>query len=94
MENVGRLAAGVGDTCMRTTFRGGRQAGRPSFPISWSDLEELERYLKAAELHVNAETNFCKWDGRKVALAEVLDCMFSAERTRHAAQRTQASAEA
>jgi hypothetical protein len=82
MLHEGKLAVAVQD--QQIVFRNaiGREIpGVAPSAATGHDLEELERYLRIAELHVDAETNFCKWDGRKVALAEMLDCMFSAERT-------------
>jgi hypothetical protein len=83
MLHEGKLSAEVQD--QQIVFR--NQSGHtipataPS-AATGHDLEELEHCLRAAEVHVDADTNLSKWDGRKVALAEMLDWMFTAERTR------------
>ena len=96
MLHEGKLSAAIRDR--QIVFRNPSGREIPAFAPSaatGNDLEELERYLRAAEVHIDAETNFSKWDSRKVALAEVLDCMFVAERTRQAVgAKRQASAEA
>jgi hypothetical protein len=85
MLHEGKLAAEVRDQQIIFRNPSGRVIpGVAPSVASGHDLEELERHLRAAEVHVDADTNFSNWDGSKVALAEMLDWMFVAERTRHA----------
>ena len=87
MLHEGKLSAEV--RAQQIVFRnqlGREMTGAPSAATTSHELEELERYLQMAELHVDADTPRNDWDGSKVALAEMLDWMFIAERTRGMAQ--------
>ena len=84
MLHEGKLSAEVRD--QQIVFRnpiGRAIPGVAPSAATGGELEALERWMRAAELKVEAETGLSGWDGRKVALAEMLDWMFIAERTRH-----------
>ena len=54
----------------------------PSVPVSVAsghDLEELELFLREAELHLDPSINMSKWDGTHVEVSEMLDWMLLAE---------------
>jgi hypothetical protein len=60
------------------------QEGReiPGVPVtaaSGHDLEELELYLREAELRLDPSINLGKWDGTHVEVGEMLDWMLAAE---------------
>ena len=87
MLHEGKLSVAVQDRQIVFRNSSGRVIdGVAPMAATGDDLEELERWLRAAELHVDADTNVSKWDGRKVGLAEMLDWMFISDRTRDVAQ--------
>jgi hypothetical protein len=53
--------------------------GVPPSAASGHDLEELELFLREAELHIDPSTNLSKWDGTHVDVGEMLDWMLIAE---------------
>ncbi|PRQ09322.1 HNH endonuclease signature motif containing protein [Enhygromyxa salina] len=62
------------------------QRGRdiPATPASAAtgyDLEELELFLREADLHIDPAMTAPKWDGRPVDLADTLGWLFIAEQT-------------
>jgi hypothetical protein len=79
----GKLSAEVRDDKIVFVDRTGRKI--PAVPPSAAtghDLEELEMFLREADLHIDANTIQNKWDGRHVPITEILDWMFVAEQTR------------
>jgi hypothetical protein len=49
-------------------------------PLFHTLLEELELFLREAELHLDPSINLSKWDGTHVEVGEMLDWMLMAER--------------
>jgi hypothetical protein len=79
----GKLSAEIRDD--KIVFLDRRGQAIPSIPpsaASGHDLEELERFLHEADLHIDASTIQNKWDGTHVGISEILDWMFIAEQTR------------
>jgi hypothetical protein len=83
MLHEGKLSAEIRDQQIVFRNQMGREVpGVPPSSANGHELEELERCLREAEVYVDAETTLSKWDGSKVALAEMLDWVFVADRTR------------
>jgi hypothetical protein len=79
----GKLSAEVRDDKIVFIDRTGRKI--PAVPPSAAtghDLDELEMFLREADLHIDANTIRNEWDGRHVSISEILDWMFVAEQTR------------
>jgi hypothetical protein len=79
----GKLSAEVrDDKIVFLNQRGRAIPGVAPSAASGHDLEELEVFLREADLHLDASTISNKWDGTRVGLDEILDWMFIAEQTR------------
>ena len=56
----------------------------PDCAATGHDLEELDRFLDQADLHIDPSINPPKWDGTPMNLADSLSWMFIADQTRPA----------
>jgi hypothetical protein len=54
----------------------------PRCAATGQDLEELEQFLREADVHIDPSTTDPKWDGRALDLDEVLAWMDVADQTR------------
>jgi hypothetical protein len=81
----GKLSAEVRDDKIVFLDRRGQAIpGVAPSAASGHELEELEQFLREADLHVDASTMKNKWDGTHVSVEEILDWMLIAEQTRTA----------
>jgi hypothetical protein len=83
MIHEGKLSAEIRD--QKIVFLDQRDRPIPALPphaATGHDLEELDQFLREADLHIDANTIPNKWDGTHVGISEILDWMFIAEQTR------------
>jgi hypothetical protein len=64
--------------------RGRSIPATPPHAANGHDLEELELFMREADLHIDANTTLSKWDGTQVGVGEILHWMFIAEQSRTA----------
>jgi hypothetical protein len=79
----GRLFVEIRDG--KLVFRDAQGKERPAAPASAAtgeELEALERFLKDADLHIDASLNEPRWDGTRLDLDEALAWMSVADQTR------------
>jgi hypothetical protein len=80
MIHEGTLSSGIRAGRIVFADQKGRDIpGVPPSGASGHDLEELELFLREAELHLDPSTNLSKWDGTHVDVGEMLDWMLIAE---------------
>ncbi|WP_052546438.1 HNH endonuclease signature motif containing protein [Enhygromyxa salina] len=83
MIHEGGLSVEVrADKIMFIDQRGHTILAAPPRVGSDQELEALERFLREADLHIDASTTTPKWDGRPMNLSDTLDWMFIADRSR------------
>jgi hypothetical protein len=83
MIHEGKLSAAIRD--QKIVFLDQRSRHIPALPplaATGHDLEELDQFLRDADLHIDASTIPNEWDGTHVGISEILDWMFIAEQTR------------
>lgn len=81
MIHEGQLSSEIRDG--RIVFVDGAGRSMLNVPPSVArgcELEELEIYLRDADVHVDGQTAQGKWDGTQVAVAEMLDWVLMAQR--------------
>jgi hypothetical protein len=80
MIHEGKLSSAIQEGRIVFADQKGRDMpGVPSSAASGHDLEELELFLRDAELHLDPSINQSKWDGTHVEVSEMLDWMLLAE---------------
>ncbi|WP_205633186.1 HNH endonuclease signature motif containing protein, partial [Enhygromyxa salina] len=92
MIHEGGLSVEVrADKIMFIDQRGHTILAAPPRVGSDQELEALERFLREADLHIDASTTTPKWDGRPMNLSDTLDWMFIADTTRAVRTRVEAT---
>jgi hypothetical protein len=80
MIHEGKLSSAIRERKIVFADQKGRDIpGVPLSAASGHDLEELELFLREAELHLDPSINRSKWDGTHVEVSEMLDWMLLAE---------------
>jgi hypothetical protein len=80
MIHEGKLSSAIQEGRIVFADQQGRDMpGVPPSAASGHDLEELELFLREAELHLDPSINLSKWDGTHVEVGEMLDWMLLAE---------------
>lgn len=79
MIHEGRLSTEIrNDKIMFVDQRGADIPEVPRSAASGRDLEELELFVREADLHLDPSINAPRWDGRPMDLAESLAWLFIA----------------
>jgi hypothetical protein len=92
MIHEGTLCAAVQNGTIVFSDKTGRDI--PAAPCSAAtgrDLEELELFLRDADLHIDPSLTAPKWDGAPMDLADSLAWMFIADQTRAQSPRVGAA---
>jgi hypothetical protein len=85
MIHEGKLSSAIREGRIVFADQKGRDIpGVPSAVASGHDLEDLELFLREAELHLDSSINMSKWDGTHVDVGEMLDWMLLAEQPKPA----------
>jgi hypothetical protein len=80
MIHEGKLSSAIREGRIVFADQKGRDIpGVPLSAASGQDLEDLEMFLRQAELHLDPSINLSKWDGTHVEVSEMLDWMLLAE---------------
>jgi hypothetical protein len=85
MIHEGTLCAEIRDGKLMFVDKKGRNIpAAPACSATGNDLEELELFLREADLHIDPSMSMPKWDGVPMDLADSLAWMFIADQTRKA----------